>query len=70
MREACGASKDTRPTYSITYEQDGTEVVATVGEEGVIAIIGGRACYIFEGLGEPRSIPVESVTEMWLFDDV
>lgn len=38
LRQACGASVDTRPSYSITYEDHGTKVVATVGEEGVVAI--------------------------------
>jgi len=59
-----------RPIFSISYNRDGAEVVATVGEEGVIAIIfGGRAFYVFEPAGEPRSVPFETVTEMWFFDD-
>jgi hypothetical protein len=70
MREACGAP-DTRPLHSITYEDNGTEVLATVGEEGVVAIIfAGQAFYIFDGSENPRSVPFDLVTEMWFFDDV
>jgi len=70
MREACGAPEDTRPLYSIAYEHDGTEVVATVGKEGVVAIMfGGEAFYILKAVGSPRSVPWESVTEMVFFDE-
>jgi len=69
MREACGALVDTRPTYSITYD-DGTEIVATVGKQGIIAIIfGGKVFYIFEALGNPRSVPVDAVTVKEFFDE-
>jgi len=70
MRQACGAPEDTRPSYSVTYERGGTEVLATVGEEGVVAIIfASEAFDIFEGLGNPRSVSFESITEMAFFDD-
>lgn len=55
MRQACGAPQDTRPIYSITYDDDGTEVVATVGEEGVIAIVPGETfCMSRESGGRSR----------------
>jgi hypothetical protein len=41
MRQACGASDGTRPIFSLSYDDDGTEIVATVGEKDVIAIIAG-----------------------------
>jgi hypothetical protein len=70
MRQACGASVDTRPIYSTAYEEDGAELVATVGNRGMIAIIfASPVFHIFEDSGESRSVPFETVTEMWYFDD-
>lgn len=57
MSEACGAWEDTRPVYPMSYDHDGSEVAATVGEGGVVAIIFGSAFYIFEAAGNPRSVP-------------
>jgi hypothetical protein len=47
MRQACGAPEDTRPIFSLSYDDDRTEIVATVGETDVIAIIAGLPFYIF-----------------------
>jgi hypothetical protein len=47
---------DSHPIYSITHEDNATEVVATVGEEGVIAIVAGQPFYIFEAAENPRSV--------------
>jgi hypothetical protein len=69
MQKACGASEDTRPSYSIACEDEGTEIVATVAEEGVIAIIFGGASSTFEGPEDWWSVLVESVTEMVFFHD-
>jgi hypothetical protein len=69
MREPCGAPDD-RPLYSISYEDEVTEIAETVGEEGVVAIIfADEEFHIFEESGEPRSVPVLSVTEMAYFDE-
>ena len=47
------------------------EVVATVGEEGVMAIIfASEAFYIFKGMENPRAVPFDSVVEEVFFDDV
>jgi hypothetical protein len=67
MRQACGAP-DARPLYSITHDDDGTEVGVTVGEDGVIAIVFGEAFYIFEAASR-RPVPWQSVTEMVFFDE-
>jgi len=70
MRASCGAPEGTRPIFSLSYEDDGTEVAVTVGEEGVIAILfGGESVYVFGESGESRPVPVGSVTEMVYFDD-
>jgi len=68
MRQACGAPVDNRPIYSITHDDDKTEVGVTVGEDGVIAIIPGQPFFIFREASR-RAVPVESVTEMAFFED-
>jgi hypothetical protein len=70
MRQACGALVDSRPIYSMTYDEGGTEIVATVGEEGVAAItFGGTVFYIVDAADAPRSFSVESIMETAFFDD-
>jgi hypothetical protein len=39
MREACGAPKGTRPIFSMSYDDDGTEIVATVGEVDIVDLV-------------------------------
>jgi hypothetical protein len=68
MRQACGASVDTRPLYSISYDGEGTEFAVTVGEEGVVAIVAGQPLFIFEAASR-RPVPWQSVTEMVFFDE-
>jgi hypothetical protein len=46
LRQTCG-TPDTDPIYSVTHDDEGTEVAATVGEEGVIAIIAGQPFFVF-----------------------
>jgi hypothetical protein len=52
----------------MAYGSGGTDVRATVGEEGVVAIIAGQPFFVFQAASR-RPVPWESVTEMAFFED-